>query len=178
MDNIESIKEKMEKMENEQIVSVKANPLYSLVLLIAGIIFVILGILFVSGEGLKTLTITSGIIIAFVGFVYVLKNTGVNSAYYIYEPTGKKLKKYKASLEESDAKKMLSCINSNNFVAVKYMKKAINSGYLIEARGTDDGKIFLFQLLEYVPHDFVPSSPVVVLHGKDAEMMLKFVKLN
>jgi hypothetical protein len=46
----------------------------------------------------------------------------------------------------------------------------------MDIRGTEDGMIFLFQLLEYIPHDFVPSSPVTVLHGKDAKTMFDILK--
>ncbi|MCL2132500.1 MAG: hypothetical protein FWH36_08670 [Lentimicrobiaceae bacterium] len=173
MESLESLEEKIKNMEDEKIIKKKGNPIYSVVLLIAGVAVIVFGAAVLHGGSLGFLTITSGIVIAVAGLIYILKNTGI---YYVYEPTGKKLKKYKVSLDESDAKKIVSCISSKNFTAVKYMKKVITSGDLIEARGTDDGAVFLFQLSKYVPHNFVPSTPIVVLHGEDAKLMLEFVK--
>ena len=173
MENLESLEEKIKNMEDEKIIKMKNNPLYSIVLLVIGVVIVVLGAAMIQSGSLKILTIASGIIIAVVGLVFVVKNTG---SCYIYEPTGKKLKKYKVSLDESDAKKMVSCISNHNFTAVKYMKSGIASGNLLEARGTDDGEVFLFQLSKYIPYEFVPSSQVVVLHGENAKLMLEFVK--
>lgn len=98
-----------------------------------------------------------------------------SSGYYIYEPTKQKLKKYKVYLDPTDAKKIMAFINSKDFSGIKGMKPVGNSGKMLEARGTKDGAIVLFQLLEYA-QIFVPASPVVVLRGNDAQLMLEFVK--
>jgi len=176
MGNFESIEEKIREMENEQIVKAKANPLSSIILLAGGIIVGILGIAVVNSENGKLLTITLGVVIAIVGLIYVLKNTGKNAGYYIYKPTGKKLKKYKIYLHANDAKKVISAINGNNYSGIAGIKKVMDSGFLMDIRGTDDGEIFLLQLSEYVPHDFVPSSPIAILRGEEAKLILKFVK--
>ena len=176
MEDFESIEEKIKNLKNEQISKVKSNLLPSLILLIIGIITIFLGAKIVPNETLKLLIVVLGFIIAAVGIVYLLKNTGKNSGYYVYEPTKQRLKKYQIYLEAADAKKILSYINSNNFNGLKDLKKVANSGKLLDVRGTDDASIFLFQLSEYIPHNFVLASPVVVLQGSDAKLMLEFVK--
>ena len=98
------------------------------------------------------------------------------SSYYRYEPTKQRLKKYKIYLDSTDAQKIISCVNSNDFSRIKGMKRVASSGKLLEARGTDDGSIFLIQLSEYIPHNFVFSTPVVILRGNDAKLMLELVK--
>ena len=171
MERFKLIEEEIKEMESQQIISVKTKPLYWLVLLVVGIVLIVLGVL-IDSEITTPLAVVIGFVAATVGVVFLLRK----SVNYIYKPTGKRLKRYKIYLNPSDAKKVVSCINSNTFSGMKGMKKAMDSGHLIEARGTDDGEIFLLQLLEYIPHDFVPSSPVVVLHGEDAKSVLEFVK--
>ncbi len=176
MENFGSIEDKIQQIENEKIIKVKSNPLNAIILLIAGIIAIILGVIIIHNETLKLSVVLLGVVIAIVGLIYLLTKTGKNSFDYVYEPTGKKLKKYKVYLDVNDAKKIFSCINNNNFAGLKNIKKTMDSGHLMDVRGTDDGSVFLFQVLEYIPHDFVPSSPVIVLHGEDAKQMLDFVK--
>jgi hypothetical protein len=176
MENFERIEEKIRNMKEEKILKVKSNPFASIMVIIAGILIVVLGTTIVRGESLTPLLVVTGVVIAIAGMIYLIKKTGKNSGDYIYEPTGKKLKKYKIYIDSNNARKMISCISNNDFKGIRNMKKTLDSGCLMEIRGTDDGAIFLFQLLEYIPHDFVPSSPIIVLHGEDAEMMLNFVK--
>jgi len=95
---------------------------------------------------------------------------------YVYEPTRKKLKKYEMFVSQSDAQKMIACMNNNDFSAVKNIKKTMGTGFLIEGRGTDNGDVFLVQVFKYVPHDFVAASPVAVLHEENAKFIFEFFK--
>ncbi|MDR0604596.1 MAG: hypothetical protein LBG80_09870 [Bacteroidales bacterium] len=177
MENFERIESKIQNMKEEKILKVKSNPLSSIIITITGIMIVILGLTIIHGETLTPLFIMAGAITAIVGVIYLVMKTGKNAGDYIYEPTGKKLKKYKMYVESNDAKKIITSITNNNFSGMKNIKKAAYSGFLMEIRGTNDGAIFIFQLLEYIPHDFVPSSPVVVLHGEDAKTMFDILKV-
>jgi hypothetical protein len=176
MENLERIENKIQNMKEEQILKVKSNPLGSIGIMILGIIIAILGITVVHSESLSPLLAVAGGATAITGVIYLLMKTGKNAGDYIYESTGKKLKKYNVYIDAHDAKKVISCISNNNFNGLKGIKKTVDSGFLLEMRGTDDGLIFLFQLLEYIPHSFVPSSPVIVLRGEDAKSMLELVK--
>jgi hypothetical protein len=176
MENFVQIEERIQNMKEEKILKVKSNPLGSIMIMIVGIVIIIVGATIIHSESLTPLLVIAGIATASVGIFYLLKKTGKNSGDYIYEPTGKKLKKYKIYIDSNDAKKAIACISNNNFSGIKNIKKTIDSGYLMEIRGTDDGLIFLFQLLEYIPHNYEPSSPVIVLQGEDAKMMFDFVK--
>jgi hypothetical protein len=46
----------------------------------------------------------------------------------------------------------------------------------MDARIAEDGSICLFQLMEYVPYNFVPASTVVELHNADAKTILTWSK--
>jgi hypothetical protein len=176
MEKFERIEEKIQNMKDEKIIIVKSNPISSMIVIVAGILIAILGVTIVRGESLTPLLIVTGAVIAIIGVIYLIKKTGKDSGDYIYEPTGGKLKKYKIYIDSNNARKVISCITNKDFSGIKTIKKTMDSGCLMEIKGTDDGSIFLFQLLEYIPHDFVPSSPVIVLHGEDAKTMLDFVK--
>ena len=176
MNTFELLENKLQNMSDEKIIKTKKSPIQSIIIALAGVALLVLGIVAVSNETLAILLVVFGVALTIYGIVMIVINTGKNAFDYVYEPTGKKLKKYKVYLGEHDARTMVSFINSNDFKKANQLKKSMDTGHMLECRGTDEGEIFIFQLSEYVPHDYVPSSLVIVLHGDDAKAMLQLVK--
>jgi hypothetical protein len=172
IDNLESIEERIKNRTDENIINVKNSPGKAIMLIVAGIALVIISIIGINNESVRIGIVLTGIVLAIVGIGYWFSNT----ENYVYEPTGKKLTKHKIFLSPYDAKKMISDINMKNFSNLKEIKKVVDSGYWIDIRITDDGSICLLQIMEYIPHEFVPSSPVVILHDDDAKAILNWVK--
>jgi hypothetical protein len=94
----------------------------------------------------------------------------------IYKPTGKKLKRFRFYVDPNFASMLKNHINSNQYTKIQEVKKCISSNYLMDVRATEDGHICLFQLMEYVPYNFVPASPVIELHDADAKVMFSWSK--
>jgi hypothetical protein len=94
---------------------------------------------------------------------------------YVYEPTNKKLKSHKIYINANDRIKMDKFIQDNDYSMLQSIGKEVSSSNMLHLFGTDDGEIFVFQMAEYVPHTFVPASPVVVLRNNEAKNMLEFI---
>jgi membrane-bound ClpP family serine protease len=163
-------------MKDEKIIQTKKSPVQSIIITLVGVALLILGIIVVNNETLAILLVVAGVAIIICGIVMIALAMGKNSFDYIYEPTGKKLKKYKIYLNEQDSRTFISCINANDFKKINKFKKSMDTGHMLECMGTNDGEIFVFQLSEYVPHSYVPSSPVITIHGDEARAMLELVK--
>ena len=99
---------------------------------------------------------------------FILAKARISCIFYIY------LKQVSNSL--LIFKKIISYINKNDFSEIKSLKKVANSGKRLEVRGADNAAIVIFQFSEYIPHNFFPASPVVVLRGNEAKVMLEFIK--
>lgn len=177
MNTFELLENKIQNMKDEKIIQTKKSSVQSIIITLVGMALLVLGIIAVSNEILAILLIVTGVALTILGIVMIAVNTGKNAFDYVYEPTGKKMKKHKIYLNEQDAHTFISCINTNDFKKINQLKKSMDTGHMLECMGTNDGEIFIFQLSEYVPHSYVPSSPVITIHGDDARVMLELVKL-
>lgn len=176
MSTFESLEEKIQNMNDEKIIKTKKSPIQAILVTLSGIVLLILGVTVISNDMLTLLLSAIGVAIIILGIVLIILNTGKNAVDYVYEPTGKKMKKYKVYLNEQDTHLMISCINNNDFKKISQLKKNLSTGHMLECLGTDDAQIFIIQLMEYIPHNYVPSSPVIILRGDDANAMLELVK--
>ncbi len=176
MNTFEHLEEKIQNMKDEKIIKTKKSPLQSVIISVTGILLLLLGIIVVNNETISLLLAFLGTLLAIPGIILFIINMGKNSVDYIYEPTGKRFKKHTVYLDEQDARSMMSCINNDDFNRISQFKKTMDSGHLLECRGTNDGQIFLVQLSQYIPHDYVPASPVAILRNKEAKAMLDWIK--
>lgn len=176
MNTFEYIEEKIQNMHEEKIIKTKKIPLQSIIITLAGIALLILGITVLNNEITSIVLVVFGISLVIPGTVLIIITVGKKSFDYVYEPTGKKLKKYTAYLNEQDAYAMMSCFHNNDFKAINRLKKTMHSGHLLECRGTDDGQIFLVQHFQYIPYDYIPSSAVIILRNNEAKAMLNWIK--
>lgn len=176
MNTFELLENKIQNMKDEKIIQTKKSPLQAIVITLIGIALLILGIVAVNNETVALLLVVAGIALTISGIVMIGINTGKNAFDYVYEPTGKKMKKYKIYLNEHDARTFVSCINTNDYKKINQLKKSMDTKHMLECMGTNDGEIFVFQLSDYVPHSYIPSSPVITLQGNDAKAMLELVK--
>lgn len=176
MSTFELLEEKIQNMSDEKIIKTRKSPILAILITLAGVVLLILGVTAISNETLTLSLSAIGVVVIIFGIILITLNTGKNAVDYVYEPTGKKMKKYKVYLNEQDTHLMVSCINNNDFKKISQLKKNLDTGHRLECLGTDDAQIFITQLMEYVPHSYVPSSPVIILRGDDANAMLKLVK--
>jgi hypothetical protein len=177
METYTSIDEKIKNMQNEKIIPVKSNTVIGYILLTIGLLLFILGIIgLIEVKSINTTIIIIGLVLLCYAIFKIIKTKKSIYSHYIYEPTGKKLKKFSIYLDLADMNKLEKCIESKNYSDFKNIKKEMNSPHLLVLMGTDDGAIFLIQPSEYIPYNYHPTSDVIVLYDKDAKIMLDFVK--
>jgi len=177
METYISINEKIKNMQGEKIIPVKSNTAIGYICMAIGLLLIILGIIgIIELKSINSTMTVVGIILLLYAVFNIIKTKKSIYSHFIYEPTGKKLKKYSIYLDLADMNKLEKCIESKNYSDFKNIKKEMNSPHLLVLMGTDDGAIFLIQPFEYIPYNYHQTSDVVVLHDKDAKIMLDFVK--
>lgn len=177
METFITIEEKIKNMQDEKIIPVKSNKVIGYIYMALGVVLFVLGITGIIETTIlnNTLMVIGILLLLFAIFKIIKTNKSIYS-HFIYEPTGKKLKKFSIYLDLADMNKLEKCIESKNYSDFKNIKKEMNSSHLLVLMGTDDGAIFLIQPFEYIPYNYHPTANVTVLHDKDAQIMLDFVK--
>jgi hypothetical protein len=176
MEDFEKIENKIKEMTTHNIVAKKKSPISSIALSLAGIVIIFLGSSKIVRSDIMEMSFMSvGAIVGLYGLAKLLIVAQKESVDYVYEPTNKKLKSHKIYINANDRIKMDKFIQDNDYSMLQSIGKEVSSSNMLHLFGTDDGEIFVFQMAEYVPHTFVPASPVVVLRNNEAKNMLEFI---
>ncbi len=177
MESYISIDEKIKNMQEEKIIPVKSNTTIGYIYMALGVVLFVLGITgIIETIILNNTLMVIGILLLLFAIYKIIKTKKSIYSHFIYEPSGKKFKKFSIYLDLADINKLEKCIESKNYSDFKNIKKEMNSPHLLVLMGTDDGTIFLIQPFEYIPYNYHPTANVTVLHDKDAKIMLDFVK--
>ena len=177
METYLSINEKIKNMPEEKIIPVKSNTITGYIFLVIGVALFIIGIIgIIEMKSVNITMVIVGMVLLLYAVFKIIKTKKSAYSHYIYEPTGKKLKKFTIYLNLADMNKLEKCIELKDYSDFKNIKKEMNSPHLLVLMGTDDGAIFLIQPFEYIPYYYHQTSDVVVLHDKDAKIMLDFVR--
>lgn len=176
MEDFEKIENKIKNMSDYDIVLQKKNPIIPIFITVIGVgLFMLGSSKVVNNDIFEMGTMSIGAIVALYGLVRLMLALQKDAVDYVYKPTKKKLKTHKVYINTADRAKIEQCIECNDFSKIVGMKKEVTSGNMLHLLGTDDGEIFVLQVSEYVPHTFVPASPVVVVRNNDAKSVLEFV---
>lgn len=175
MEKIELLDEKIKNLSTEQIIPVKPGRAVPVVLCIAGAVLLILGSIRVIDQStVNLLLIVAGIILLLFGLISVMRTFGKDSYYYIYEPSGKKIKKHKIYLNPDDMPKLSRALEDRNFNGLKSIAKEPNAKEMLVVMAPDDASVLLAQTFEYIPYNYEPTSQVYILKGNDARQIWEF----
>lgn len=115
------------------------------------------------------------IVLAIVGLVYgILRLWGDRTRHknvFVYLPTGEVMKRYSLYVDSNDMQRVQQCIARGRYEEMTKITKLATSGHYVDVIGTPSGKCYLMQVMDYVPHQFEPVSPVAILTEQSAEIM-------
>lgn len=173
MENYRLIEDQIKDMSDEQIVPMTPNCALPILLIVAGVVLAVLGIVGIASGTVNTILIVLGIIIAIIAIPLLVNSS---KEHYIYKPTGKKFKKYTVFLSENDFHKVADSLREQNFNFLKNIQKEMNAKAMLTVMAPEDGSIALAQLFEYIPYNYEPRSPVYTIKGNNAKLILDFCK--
>lgn len=160
---------------DSDVVKKRTSPLKAIVLLIVGAGVLYYGAAHLGGSVSEVLS--SALIIA--GLIIVI--WGIGSFFskrvkYIYKPTGKALKKCKVYVSPNYSSKLYQMVEDGKFEELKTLPRVPQSNLSIEALCGENGQYAMLQVLEFVPYNDVPTTPVKVVQGEQAKFVSDFLK--
>ena len=142
-------------VDKDKIEKKKKSPIKPLALLILGAAILWYGANYINtaqSDTLSSVVIMIGLGVAAWGIVAFL----VKKECYVYKPTGKVLKKHK--------------------VYVAANQSSGQSNLSLEAYCSEDEQYALLQVMEFIPYNDVPMTPVKVCEGTQAKQVAYFLK--
>lgn len=177
MENYIEIDTYLGNMEN-QVIEVKSKSIVGalIIIILSCLLVVVASTPVITNQVASMSLIVIGIITLIYGILKLWSDRTRNKQVFVYQPTNEKMKRISIYVDSKDMLRVQNCIAKQNFAELMQVKKLMTSGHYIDILGTDSGKCYVMQMLDYVPHQFEPVSEVVVLTDENAEVIDHLVK--
>ena len=142
-------------------------PTKGIVCLVIGVLLLVLCFAACKGDALKMTLLSLGAILAVAGLIWVAVCCGKDNGKIIYLPTGACMKSCKRYLDANDVMTCRNAVEQGDLSSLESVRFAASSNAQIHVMISKDDACALVQVLEYVPHDFMPSTRVWELSGAD-----------
>lgn len=142
-------------------------PSMGIICLVAGAVMLTLCFAVCKGDALKMTLLSLGAILAVAGLIWLAVCCGKDAGKVIYLPTGACMKSYKRYLDANDVMTCRSAVETGDLSSLENVRFTTSSNAQIHVMISKDDACALVQVLEYVPHDFMPSTRVWELSGAD-----------
>ena len=153
----------------------KKSPIKPLALLILGAAILWYGANYINtaqSDTLSSVVIMLGLGVAAWGIVAFL----VKKERYVYKPTGKVLKKHKVYVAANQSSRLYDILEQNRYDDLQSLTRSGQSNLSLEAYCSDDEQYALLQVMEFIPYNDVPMTPVKVCEGTQAKQVAYFLK--
>lgn len=148
-----------------------------IVLAVLGAVLIVVSLMpFITNKYVSMILTVTGIVLSVFGLLKLWVDSSRQKHVFIHIPSGEVLKRYSIFVDRHDMQVVQNCISSENYAALSNVKKQPTSGHYVDVMGTPKGNYFAIQMLDYVPHQYVPVSDVVVLTSQGAEVMCGLIK--
>lgn len=125
-----------------------------------------------SSDVLSSLLIIVGLILIVWGIVaFFMKGDR-----YIVKSSGKVLKKHKVYIAPNYSSKLYQVIEDGKLEELKDIPRTNQSNLSVEVLCEDDGEYALLQVMEFVPYNDIPMTPVKEYRGVQAHNVADFLK--
>ena len=153
----------------------KKSPIKPLALLILGAAILWYGANYINtaqSDTLSSVVIMIGLGVAAWGIVAFL----VKKERYVYKPTGKVLKKHKVYVAANQSSRLYDILEQNRYDDLQSLTRSGQSNLSLEAYCSEDEQYALLQVMEFIPYNDVPMTPVKVCEGTQAKQVAYFLK--
>ncbi|MCQ4874377.1 MULTISPECIES: hypothetical protein [Odoribacteraceae] len=162
-------------VDTDKIEKKKKSPVKPVALLILGAAILWYGANYINtaqSDTLSSVVIMIGLGIAAWGIVAFL----VKKERYVYKPTGKSLKKHKVYVAANQSSQLYQIVEQNKFDDLQSLTRSGQSNLSLEVFCSEDEQYALLQVMEFVPYNDVPMTPVKICEGTHAKQVAYFLK--
>ena len=156
-------------VDKDRVEKKKKSPVKPLALLILGAAILWYGANYINtaqSDTLSSVVIMLGLGVAAWGIVAFL----VKKERYVYKPTGKMLKKHKVYIAANQSSRLYNILEQSRYDDLQ------SSNLSLEAYCSEDEQYALLQVMEFIPYNDVPMTPVKVCEGTQAKQVAYFLK--
>lgn len=146
---------------------IRSIPSMGIICLVAGAVMLALCFAVCKVDTLKMALLSLGAILTVAGLIWVAVCCGKDAGKVIYLPTGAGMKSYKRYLDANDVMTCRSAVENGDFDTLETVRFTTSSNAQVHVMISKDDACALVQVLEYVPHDFMPSTRVWELTGAE-----------
>ena len=174
MDKNESIEQVLEGLDNNIVYKTRKSPLQAIVLILLGIGVFIANSLMVSkvSSAIPSLLIMLGSIFIISGIlVFVFRKM-----YYVSADNHQKLHNHEVFFEYNDRDKLVRLIETGNLKEIKSFQPIGKDGLKLRVMSTEDKQICLFQLIAYIPYEYVNVTPAKQSTVEEAQILKEIIQ--
>ena len=157
-------------VDKDKIEKKKKSPIKPLALLILGAAILWYGANYINTA--QSDTLSSVVIMIGLGVAACL----VKKERYVYKPTGKVLKKHKVYVAANQSSRLYDILEQNRYDDLQSLTRSGQSNLSLEAYCSEDEQYALLQVMEFIPYNDVPMTPVKVCEGTQAKQVAYFLK--
>ncbi|MDR0765731.1 MAG: hypothetical protein LBF09_02170 [Odoribacteraceae bacterium] len=152
----------------------KSKPVMpALLLFVAGVLALCYRFLVqVAGDIVSSLLVVTGLLLVVAGIILLVAKKGG----YVYRPTGQGLKRYKIYIAPDKSFKLQQVLRDGAYEELGVLRQLNASNLSVEVFLSDDREYALLQVLEFIPYNDVPTTPVIVCRGAAAHALADAVK--
>lgn len=177
MENYRDIEMYLSDNDDKNIEIRKKSLIPSFVVMLIGILLVVIPATPLPLHHYLSMTmVVAGIILLVYGVLKFWIDSTRRKNVFVYIPDNKVMRRHSVYVDAADMQKVQQCIHKHNYAELSSVKKQMTSGHYIDVLGTADGRYFLIQMMDYIPHQFEAVSPVTVLTNKSAEVMAELIR--
>lgn len=175
MENYISIETQLSEISDNKIVKKKRIDMHGVLMETIGISLLIIPLVISMHLGISVFLGILGLTSIIIGLIKIIKSSSKTGGEYVYAPTGKKIKKFNLYYNGEHIQKLHFLLQNRDYNAVLKLPCAKDSGHILRIMGTKEGDMVLLQITEFIPYNYVATSPVYVLEGEDAKKMMSYV---
>ena len=97
---------------------------------------------------------------------------------YIYKPTNSRIKLKTLYFPNNSCDELQSCLTSNRFDEISSIQQEKNHGLKLEVLISKDRQFIAVQILQYIPYNFEPISPIISYFNDNAQKLAAALKIN
>lgn len=160
---------------DSDIVKKQKSPLKGILILLVGAGVLYWGAVHVSSSSsdvLSSFLIIVGLILIVWGIIAFF----MKGERYVVKSTGKVLKKHKVYIAPNYSTKLYQLVENEKYEDLHNISRTNQSNLSMEILCEDDGQYALLQVMEFVPYNDIPMSPVKVCRGAQAQYVADFLK--
>ena len=159
-------------VDKDRVEKKKKSPVKPLALLILGAAILWYGANYINTAQSDSVVIMLGLGVAAWGIVAFL----VKKERYVYKPTGKMLKKHKVYIAANQSSRLYNILEQSRYDDLQSLTRSGQSNLSLEAYCSEDEQYALLQVMEFIPYNDVPMTPVKVCEGTQAKQVAYFLK--